>query len=53
MEHATEYRRWAKVADEASADIHSAVEQIEGANRVLSSALERLGGVLEGEHIHA
>jgi hypothetical protein len=53
MEHAAEYRRWAKVADEASADIHSAAEQIEVANRALKSALERLGGALEGEHIHA
>jgi len=50
MEHAAEYRRWAKVADEAGADIHSAAELIEGANRALKSALERLGGGLEGEH---
>jgi len=52
MEHATEFRRWAGVADEAGEDIHAAAEQMEGANRALKSALERLGGALEGGHNH-
>lgn len=53
MEHATEFRRWAGVAGEAGEDVHAAAEQMEGASRLLKSALERLGGALEGGHIHA
>ena len=52
-EHATEFRRWAGVAGEAGEDVHAAAEQMEGASRLLKSALERLGGALEGGHIHA
>jgi hypothetical protein len=46
-EHAEEFRRWAKQADNASEDILSAATLMVEVNKSLESALEKLGGPLE------
>ncbi|MGD2206091.1 MAG: hypothetical protein PVH17_04860 [Anaerolineae bacterium] len=45
--HAAEFRRWAKPAGEAEADIEAAAAQMEAANAALAAALETLGGPVE------
>ncbi len=45
-EHADEFRRWAKQAGDASADILAAAETMAQTNEALVSALEKLGGPL-------
>jgi hypothetical protein len=42
-EHATEFRRWAERAGEASEDIRAASKALEQANRALTAAQEKLG----------
>jgi alcohol dehydrogenase class IV len=43
-EHAAEFRRWAKAAGLAAADVEEAADQMLAANEALSAALEKLGG---------
>ena len=45
-EHASEFRDWATQTDAAAADILAAADAIVLANESLSSALEKLGGML-------
>ncbi|MBC7264162.1 MAG: hypothetical protein H5T64_07345 [Chloroflexi bacterium] len=49
-EHAAEFREWAERAQrvnqgDAARNMHLAAESLEEANRALSTALEKLGGV--------
>lgn len=44
LEHATEFRRWASQAGEASADIEAAAEALLHVNRSLEAALQKLAG---------
>ena len=49
--HANEFRDWATQTDAASADILAAADAIVLANESLSSALEKLGGMLPHPHL--
>lgn len=51
-EHASEFRRWAELATEASQDIQAAADNIERSNQALATALEKLGGPLSTHHFH-
>ena len=44
MEHAAEFRAWARKSGEAENDLLSAADQLVKANRDLEAALKRLGG---------
>jgi hypothetical protein len=46
-EHAAEFRRWAKLADQAQDDIETAAARMEAANDALTAALKTLGGPME------
>ncbi len=50
-EHASEFRDWATRTDVVSADILAAADAIVLANKSLSSALEKLGGMLPHPHL--
>ncbi|MEA3351202.1 MAG: hypothetical protein U9Q82_11310 [Chloroflexota bacterium] len=53
QEHAAEFRRWSEQAGDATADILGAAEAMMKVNEMLMSALEKLGGALEGiDHHH-
>jgi hypothetical protein len=43
-EHADEFRRWARAAGQAAADIEAAADEMLAANDALRAALEKLGG---------
>ena len=43
QEHADEFRRWAKTAGEAATNLLAAAEAMQQVNRILESALEKLG----------
>ena len=49
-EHGSEFRRWARLAGGAAADIEAAAAQMETANQALAAALEKLGGPVEAHH---
>jgi hypothetical protein len=49
-EHAHQFRSWARVAAEVTADIEMAAAQMEAASESLATALEKLGGPLV-EHV--
>jgi len=51
-EHAEEYRRWAKKAGVASADILAAVDALKEVNQALATSLEKLGGATSHPHTH-
>jgi hypothetical protein len=52
VEHAAEFRRWARLAGQAEPDIQAAAAQMEAANTSLAAALETLGGPVEHHHDH-
>jgi hypothetical protein len=43
QEHADEFRRWANAAGEAATNLLAAAEAMQQVNRILESALEKLG----------
>ncbi len=49
-EHADEFRRWAKQANDAAPDILTAAEAIARANESLATALEKMGGAMPRHH---
>jgi hypothetical protein len=50
--HLAEFREWAEKVSEVEQNILDAAAQMEGANRALEAALEKMGGALEDEHHH-
>ena len=50
-EHATEFRDWAILNKDVSADINAAADAVVLANKSLLSALEKLGGALPHPHL--
>jgi hypothetical protein len=51
-QHAADFRRWGALAGDAEADIEAAAAHMEAANKALAAAMERLGGLKEGDHRH-
>jgi hypothetical protein len=53
QEHANEFRNWANQAGDAYPEILSAADQMIQANASLKAALEKLGGPLAYNRLHA
>mgnify|MGYP006287541891 CR=1 FL=1 len=49
QQHAAEFERWSAEAGPVGEDIRQAAEAMVGVNQRLESALEKLGGPLEGQ----
>ena len=52
LEHAGEFRDWARQAGESAPEILVAADKMAQVNEALEAALEKLGGPLDYHHSH-